>query len=77
MVRFSILIIESPYGFFSSLCGLRQGDMLSPLLFVIVMEALSRMMFTTVNNGLLFGFLVGSRNHEEMIVSHCCLQIIL
>jgi hypothetical protein len=34
------------------------------------MEALSRMMSSTVERGLLYGFSVGSRNHEAMIVSH-------
>jgi hypothetical protein len=34
------------------------------------MEALRRMMSATVESGLLSEFSVGSRNHEEMIVSH-------
>ena len=42
--RFSILINGSPEGFFGSSHSIRQGDSLSPLLFAIVMEALSRMM---------------------------------
>lgn len=38
------------------------GDPLSPLLFVIVMVVLSRIISSTVNEGLLLGFWVGSRN---------------
>ncbi len=47
-----------------------KGDPLSHLLFVVVMEAFSRMMFAMVESRLLSGFSLGSRNHEEMIVSH-------
>jgi hypothetical protein len=43
---------------------------LSPLLFVAVMEVVIRILSITVDNGLLSGFSVGSRNHLEMIVLH-------
>jgi hypothetical protein len=69
-MRFSILINESISSLFSSSRGFRQGDPLSPLLFVIVMDALSRMMSTTVYNVLLSGFSIGARNDEETIVLH-------
>jgi hypothetical protein len=48
-------------GFLSSSCGLRQGDPLFSLLFVIVTEALSKMLSVTVNGGSFFqAFLWGS-----------------
>ena len=50
----------SPEGFFGSSRGIRQGDPLSPLLFVFVMEALSHMLSAGINNGLLEGFKVGN-----------------
>jgi hypothetical protein len=65
-VRFSVLIHSSPSRFFSSSHGLRRGDPL--LLFVVVMEALSRMMATIVDRGLLSSFSVESRNTEELLV---------
>jgi hypothetical protein len=69
-VRFFVLFNGTPAGFFSSNRGLRQGNPLSPLLFVIVMEALSKMMAVTESRGLMEGFSVGSRNNAGMVVSH-------
>jgi hypothetical protein len=62
-VRFSVLVNGTPSGFFSSSRGIRQGDPLSPLLFVIVMEAFSKLFSISVQRGFLSGFSVGSRSN--------------
>jgi len=69
-VRFSILVNDTPTDFFSSSCGLRQGDPLFPLLFVIVMEAFRKVISTTMNGGFLSGFSLGSRNVGELNIAH-------
>ncbi|RVW98564.1 hypothetical protein CK203_032228 [Vitis vinifera] len=51
-VRFSVLENGSPAGFFQSSRGLRQGDLLSPYLFVVVMEAFSCLLKRVVAGGL-------------------------
>jgi hypothetical protein len=70
MVRFSILVNGFTVRMFLVTHGLWQGDPLLPLLFVVVMEPLSKMMAVTVDVGLLFRFSVGSRNNEELAVYH-------
>jgi hypothetical protein len=60
LVRFLILVNNTPTIFFSSSCGLRQGDPSSPLLFILVMEALGTMISPTVSGGWLSGFSVGN-----------------
>jgi hypothetical protein len=69
-VRFSILVNGTPSGFFTSSRGLRQGDHLSPLLFVVVMEALSRMLVAALEQGSMTGFAVGPRESEAIVVNH-------
>jgi hypothetical protein len=58
--RFSILVNGCSSGFFPSTRGLRQGDPSSPLLFLIVMEALSCMMKRVVDGGVYYWFFSGS-----------------
>lgn len=54
--HFSVLINGAPKGFFQAQSGLLQGDPLSPLLFAIVGEALSRMIDAARNANLITGF---------------------
>jgi hypothetical protein len=50
--HFSILINGAPAGFFASSQGVRQGDPLSPFLFIIMAEALSRLINSFNQKGL-------------------------
>jgi hypothetical protein len=65
--KFSVLVNGSPNGFFSSTRGLMQVDPMSPLLFVFVMEALSRMITAAVSGGLLDGFRVGNVSYSHLL----------
>ena len=69
-VKFSVLINGSPSDFFGSSRGLWQGDPLSPLLFDIVMEALSRMLDVAASAGQFSGFSMGSTAGSSVMVSH-------
>ena len=65
-IKFSVLVNESPTCFFGSSCGIRQRDPLSPLLFLLVMEALSRLL-KRMENG---GFQAGSHRQQGVHISH-------
>ena len=55
--------------FFGGSRGLRQGDPLSPFLFIIVMDVLSRFISRAVSLGSMIGFKVGEGSQAET-VSH-------
>jgi len=69
-LRFSVLVNGTPSGIFSSFSGLRHRDPLSPLLFVIDMEALSKMISALLDRGFLSGFTMGSRSGDPINISH-------
>ncbi|KAL5555254.1 hypothetical protein UlMin_037490 [Ulmus minor] len=67
LANFSIMINGKPRGRFGASRGLRQGDPLSPFLFILVADILGRMMDKAVRIGEVKGFKVG---REEEVVSH-------
>ncbi|XP_071714534.1 uncharacterized protein [Rutidosis leptorrhynchoides] len=66
----SVLINGSPSAEFTIGRGLRQGDPLSPLLFIIGMEGLTAALKDALDASLYKGLRVGDPNHGEL-VSHC------
>ena len=70
-VRFSVLVNGSLAGFFGS--AICQGDPLSPLLFLLIMEVLSRLLKRTEDGGFLCGFQARSRltRFENFSSSFC------
>ena len=68
-VHFSILVNGSLAGFFGSSRGLRQGDPLSPLLFLLMIEILSKML-KKMEGGFITGFKVSGNSFEEVSISH-------
>ena len=67
---FSILINGSLTGFFPSSRGLRQGDPLSPYLFVIRMKALSCLINRVVEGNYLSGSRIANGRGEDLSISH-------
>ena len=74
---FSVLINGTPEGFFNSSRGLRQGDPLSPYLFVIGMEAFSRLIHRAVRGGFLSGCRIKLEEATGSWFLICCSPMIL
>ena len=69
-VQFSILFNGSLADFFGSSRGLRQGDLLSPMLFLVTMEVFIKMMKRVEGTGLLQGFKADGRRGGRVCVLH-------
>ena len=70
MTSFSVLFNGFPTSFFQSNRGLRQGDPLSPYLFVIGMEALNCLLKRAVEGNFISGCKFMGRGGGELIISH-------
>ena len=66
---FLVIINGSPIGFFKNTRGLRQGDPLSPYLFVLGMEVFFLLIDKTKGEGFLSEYNIRSRNGEVTNVS--------
>ena len=65
-----MLVNGSPTNFFGSSRGLRQEDLLSPMLFLVMMEVFSRMVKRMEGVRLLSGFMANGRRDGGECVSH-------
>ena len=77
IIQFSVLINGSPADFFGSSRGLRQGDPLSPMLFLIMMEVFSRMLRRVEGADLICGFKAEGRRGGGECVTHLLFETIL
>ncbi|WMV29916.1 hypothetical protein MTR67_023301 [Solanum verrucosum] len=69
-VKFTVLVNGEPVGFFGSERGLRQGNPLSPFLFILAMEGFDSMMRIALQNRWIKGFEIGNSRGEIMEVCH-------
>eukprot|EP00261_Vitis_vinifera_P025806 XP_010658742.1 PREDICTED: uncharacterized protein LOC104881182 [Vitis vinifera] len=68
--KFSVLVNGVPAGFFPSSKGLRQGDPLSPYLFVLGMEVLDALIRRAVAGGYLSGCSIKGDRRHTLKISH-------
>lgn len=74
--RFSILINGFPFGFFPTERGFHQGDPMSPALFTIILDVLSRLLARVEEEGRLNGVKV-SRTRSLVLCMHMILLFIV
>ena len=67
---FSVLVNDTSKGFFQSSRGLRQGNPLSPYLFVIAMEVFSSFLKRAMDGGFMSDCRVKGRSEEGVQISH-------
>lgn len=69
---FSVLINGNPHDFFGSLRGLRQSDLLSLVLFIIVREAFSKLLQKAIDRNFIEGYDGGGCNRvrDRGCISH-------
>ena len=68
--KFSVLVNGVPAGFFPSTKGLRQGDPLSPYLFIMGMEVLDVLIRKAVEGGFLSGCNIRGGSGPPLNISH-------
>nr|CAN66460.1 hypothetical protein VITISV_035842 [Vitis vinifera] len=68
--KFSVLVNGVPTSFFPSTKGLRQGDPLSPYLFVMGMEVLDVLIRRAVEGGYLLGCIIQGGSKTSLNISH-------
>ena len=67
-VRFSVLINEAPEDFITPQRGIRQGDPMSPYLFILCADVLTHLMNKAMEERALLGVKVARPSDESLII---------